>query len=96
MRAVHLVDGIIEGLVAKGVQNGPGLSAGGEGEDADFLVQVQQTSDDGYIISGSTSSFGAGEWDVYLIKTDAYPLSKLGHPSSGPTRPAKSPTPGPT
>jgi len=42
---------------------------GGPKDDRGF--SLIQTSDGGYAIAGSTSSFGAGEGDVYVIKLDA-------------------------
>jgi hypothetical protein len=41
------------------------------GPKGDWGFSLIQTSDGGYAIAGATQSFGAGEWDVYVVNLDA-------------------------
>ena len=41
------------------------------GASHDYGYSARQTSDSGYIITGTTYSFGAGDYDAYLVKTNA-------------------------
>ena len=41
------------------------------GTDWDFAYALRATADGGFILAGSTGSYGAGNDDVYLVKTDA-------------------------
>jgi uncharacterized delta-60 repeat protein len=41
------------------------------GTNIDIANSIQQTSDGGYIVAGDTYSFGAGAWDVFIIKLDS-------------------------
>jgi hypothetical protein len=40
------------------------------GSDNDGAWSIQQTNDGGYVVAGYTSSFGAGSYDVYVLKID--------------------------
>ncbi|MFH1011557.1 MAG: T9SS type A sorting domain-containing protein [bacterium] len=42
-----------------------------EGSYNDRAFSVQQTADGGYIVAGETESFGAGEYDLYVVKTNS-------------------------
>jgi predicted secreted protein len=41
------------------------------GPGSDYCFNVVQTSDGGYAVAGPTNSFGAGNYDIWLVKTDA-------------------------
>jgi uncharacterized delta-60 repeat protein len=41
-------------------------TAGGSSDD--LAYSVMQTADGGYIVAGQTESYGAGNWDVFLLK----------------------------
>ena len=41
------------------------------GIEFDYSAVVRQAADDGFILVGSTSSFGAGDADIWMIRTDS-------------------------
>ena len=41
------------------------------GPNYEYSFSVQQAADGGYIIAGYTESFGAGQEDIYLVRTDS-------------------------
>ncbi|MCK5840029.1 MAG: hypothetical protein KAG99_09270, partial [Bacteroidales bacterium] len=53
-------------------QNIPGITFGGDKNEQGFSFST--TSDNGYILTGSTKSFGSGSNDIYLVKINAFGL----------------------
>jgi outer membrane protein assembly factor BamB len=53
------------------------------GEGMDDVHSVVQTSDGGYIIGARTESYGAGDKDFWLIKTDSHGVEQWNHTYGG-------------
>jgi uncharacterized delta-60 repeat protein len=56
---------------------------GGPGDD--WCFSAQRTTDGGLILAGYTNSFGTGNTDVWLVKTDAYGVTQWSHTYGGRT-----------
>ncbi len=41
------------------------------GAGIDHAVSVQQLTDGGYVLAGSSNSFGSGDFDVFIVRTDS-------------------------
>jgi len=61
---------LVSGLAGEASAEGSLANTYGGGGN-DWAYAVQQTTDDGYVLTGPTSSFGAGGYDFWIVKLDA-------------------------
>ena len=74
---------VISSLLLKGVPPNEEWNITFGGIDYDDGYSVQQIDDGGYIIAGFTNSFGSGNWDALLIKTDSSGAEEWNHTFGG-------------
>jgi len=68
VRATNLLGNQNSETINVKVNNGQ-KTFGGSGEDVAY--SIQQTTDGGFIVAGCTSSFGAGGYDIYILKLNS-------------------------
>ncbi|MFW9779440.1 MAG: hypothetical protein ACFFE8_11350 [Candidatus Heimdallarchaeota archaeon] len=56
------------------------------GTDWDWANEIIETVDGGFLLGGCTNSYGAGEADFWIIKTDSNGLEEWNYTLGGPTR----------
>jgi predicted secreted protein len=84
----------IDDVSVKGDVNTPHLSNGPQeqwnmtygGGNVDWGWSVQQTTDEGYIVTGETSSYGSGGFDAWLVKIDANGSEQWNRTFGGPAK----------
>lgn len=52
------------------------------GSATEYAFSIQQTTDGGYIVAGWTTSFGAGSWDFYVVRTGPFRRVNVQYPNS--------------
>jgi hypothetical protein len=55
------------------------------GPDYDYGHRIKQTTDGGFVIAGLSSSFGAGGYDLYVLKTDSAGTAQWSTTIGGPS-----------